>query len=250
MNHALIVGAAGDSLTRDLPAALARRGWSAQTLAPERLSDLQLTLDCERLVADGERVSAIVFRAATNAPFSASFDAEDHAFCDAETRAIWLGALNLPGLACFNRLDAIAWFETEHWAVWRRVLARAGVPLARCELGYAREDASRVWVPFSICSPQPDPGETIARAGGIARFREQRFTSTLIACGRVIDGPASGAIDAAIFALAKAGVQLAEIVSDERGEIAWVDTAPRELPESAGARVVEALADAIAEHRR
>jgi len=241
-----IIGAAGDSLTQRLPAVLARQGWSAPAIEPERLSDLRVSIDHEHLLVEGETVGAIVFRAATNTPFSASFPDSDHAFCDAETRAIWLAAVNLPDITSFNRLDAIAWFETEHWTVWRRVLARRGVPLARCELGYAREEGSRMWLPFSAPVPQADPGESIARAGGSARFAEQRLTRSLIACGRVVSGPGGATIEAAVRELARAGVKLAEIVTDEAGDIAWVDTLPRALSDSESERVVELIAAEIA----
>lgn len=246
MSRAWIVGAAGDPLVRGLPAALLQRGCPCSVVAPERLGDLRLTLAPDACFIEGEPVAAIVFRAATNAPFSASFPEGDQAFCDAETRAAWLGALHTPGLQSFNRLDAIAWFETEHWTVWRRVLAQAGVPLARCEYGYGRSDGARVWVPFTAAAPQPDPGETIARAAGTPRFAEQRFTRTLVACGAVLAGPRGPAVERALRALDANGVALAEIVTDEQGDVAWVDTLPRDLSAAQAELVIAALAERIA----
>jgi hypothetical protein len=250
MDRVCLIGAAGDPLIERLPAALLRRGWSALVIEPARLADPRVALDAEQLWVDGERIGAIVFRAATNAPFSASFPEDDHAFCDAETRAVWLGALHLPGVASFNRLDAIAWFETEHWSVWRRVLARRGVPLARCELGYAREERARVWLPFSSSAIQADPGETVARASGAARFAEQRFASSLVACGRVVSGPRTAAVDTATLELARAGVRLAAIATGEDGRVAWVDTQPQALSSSDAEAVAELIAAEIAERAR
>jgi hypothetical protein len=221
-----LIGSVGDPLLERLPAELELRAHTHRRVEATRLADLRTTLDGERLVVEGELVSAIVFRAPSNSTFSASYPAADHEFCDAETRAVWLAALHLESVACINRLDAIAWFESEHWTVWRRRLARRGVALANCEFGAARKEGARVWLPFSGCAPQPDPGETIARACGTARFMEQRFDSTLAVAGRIVDGPSNPAVEAAVRELSLAGVRLAEVVSDERGCVAWVDTQP------------------------
>lgn len=246
MKRACLIGAAGDAILDRLPAALELRDCAALVLAPERLADARITLDSERLELDREQVDAIVFRAATNAPFSASFPDGDHAFCDAETRAIWLAAVNLPQVVSFNRLDAIAWFETEHWSVWRRVLARRGVQLAPCEFGYARGERERVWAPFSSPNLQADPGDSVARASGAARFAKQRFSRTLVACGQVVSGRICPEVDAATRALADAGVRLAAIATDERGDVAFVDTLPQTLDEAESAQVVALIADEIA----
>jgi hypothetical protein len=218
-----------------------KEGWSVSVVEPQRLGDLSITIDNERFLIDREPVSALVFRAASNAAFSASFPDDDQAFSDAETRAIWLAALHLPGLTSFNRLDAISWFETEHWSVWRRQLSHRGVTLARCECGDCGVPRPRMWLPFTASAPQPDPGAAIARAAGSARFEQQSFGHHVIACGQIIAGPGGDSVDAAMRALEACGVSVARLATDEHGDIAWVDTMIADISDDEADLVVGAM---------
>jgi hypothetical protein len=241
-----IVSEVGDPVAARLPASLERRGLAATTTPVERLGDLRVTLAGDRFRVEGETVAAIVFRAGPLAPTSASFDTDDRGFCDAETRALWLGALHLPSVRSFNRLDAVAWFESEHWTVWRRLLAAFGVARTRCEFGGSRTRVEKRWLPFAACALQPDPGDAVARATGAGRFAAQHFARHLVACGRIVRGPGGASIVRAVHALALAGVALAEIVTDAAGDVACVDSFPRIDGDRECDAVCAALADEIA----
>jgi hypothetical protein len=208
-----------------------------------RLAETRITLGGGRLEVEGAPVAAVVFCCSSQSDFSAGFDAADQSFCDAEVRAQWLAVLRHPGLFAVNRVDAVAWFEAERWSLWRRSLGAAGLAVVPCELG-ARGDGSegKVWLPFLGAAPRPLPGALAERALGCARIPQARWTSSTLACGAVVHGEDSAAARRAAVALARRGVELAELACDEQGRVAWVDTLPA-LDDSAALR---AAADAIA----
>ena len=131
---------------------------------------------------------------------------------DPRITASWLAAASFPSMRAVNAYDPAAWRRGAGWSVWKDRLDECGVPV------------------------QP-PQERHSTSSG---------TSSLVACGAVVTGPATTGVSAAAEALESAGVRLATVTSLPDGRVSNIDAQPQ-VNESLDARRAAArIADYLA----
>ena len=92
----VIVAAGSDDVARAVGHRLRAERREMLTYEPHELAGVRVSLSAERFLIEGNRVSSIFWRVAPVTPFSTDFEISDQSFADAETAAVWLGALHAP----------------------------------------------------------------------------------------------------------------------------------------------------------
>ena len=215
-----------DGFSSLVSAKLERRGIRTISIVPGALGSSRLSLQGKAFRVDGVPIAGILFRVAPDAKFSEDFVAGDQSFSDAEVRAVLLAALHLDSILAINRYDPMAWFEGLGWPTWRRRMIAAGVAVSDFKFGSIELHNSPVWHPYAGLQTMPAPGQATARMLGAALTTDVPVHHSLIFGGDSLTGCRSASISAAARMLAKSGIYLAEIVTDQAGNILMVDTLP------------------------
>jgi hypothetical protein len=216
---AVVVGEANDLLAQALSASLTQRGLQAQFIdaADLALQPIQLRNTEARL--NGRGIDVAVFLAEANRSFGGDFTVEDRDFCDAEVRAIWLALLNLPSVKTLTRWTAEEWASMGGWAIWRRRLSGAGIPLTSMSFGSAPDAAAARWFPFTSTRTHTLPGGLGRRVLVPPLTGQEPVSSAIWCCGQVIAGPDLDVVRACGSVLENYGTRLASITLDEEGRV-------------------------------
>ncbi len=221
-----VIGEQSDTLCRSLARALSADGVPVLRSTPGELSSLKVSLGEEMMLVEGQVVAGVFFHCHPDRCFSDGYVAEDRAFCDAETRAIWLSALNLGAVLAINRYDATAWFEGLGWASWRRRLREAGIPVADIHVGGGRHSTGH-WQLFASGHQRPLPRPEVQRCLAAAVTESEHSRSVVAVGGEILGGCSSPSAHAAAALLAEEGIWLAQLQLDQHGALLGVDPVPR-----------------------
>lgn len=228
MNHPsfVIVGEANDLLATATATALRNQGARTHSADPGALADLSVCLDDQGFSVDGWPVAGILFRSLPDASFSDAFAVEDKGFVDAEVRALWLAAMHLDSVLTLNRYDAAAWFEGAGWAVWRRYLQVAGIPLSPFSVGVTANGAQSLWHPFMSSTARPVPAPSTRAVLGAVLTEQTQQQASLVVCGHILTGESFPAVIETAAVLKRRGLSVVEIVTDEAQHVLRINPNP------------------------
>ncbi len=222
----MVVGDHSDNLSRMVTDSLKSRNVPVKFIEPGKLASLPVLLKDDLFVVQEQLVRGILFRTSPDARFSHDYMPLDQAFCDAETKALWLAALNLGSVLAINQYDAVAWFEGTGWPTWRRRFLEAGLPVSPFFFGGSDQANSRKWHLYSSCETRDPPHSRVQQLLGSAIACSVQANSALILDGEVVQGNLPEAITEAPALLGEFGVSLAQLMTDESGYIKAVSTFP------------------------
>jgi hypothetical protein len=220
-----------DALSEAIVERLRGTGAAVRRIAPPDLSDLRVCLVGDRCFADGQRVGGVLFRCRADAHFSRNFTGPDCPFADAEARALWLAALHLESVKVINRHDAVTWFDDSSWMVWRRRLAEAGVSVSPFTFGNQSAYDGWFWQPHRGGRLRPGPEPALQRVLGAALTPSKPTKTHLLVLGEPLSDE-SGTLEAppslhdAGRVLARNGIGLADLTTDNEGSVLSVETVP------------------------
>jgi hypothetical protein len=186
--------------------------------------------------------------------FIVDFDAADRDFCDAEVRAVWLAIINMDSVATVTRWSPEEWTSLGEWAIWRRRLIEADVPVTPMSFGaVATEDASAErWLPFSSATTHSIPGKLARGSLAPAIARCGVGASAIWCCGEIVAGPDLEPVRRAAAVVAEHRIGLAAITLDDQHRVLACTSRPEiRIPAHAhriGARIAERLHDDVS-HR-
>jgi hypothetical protein len=220
-----------DALSEAITERLRGTGAAVRRISPPELNDLRVCLEGDLFFADGQRVGGVLFRCRADAHFSRNFTGPDSPFADAEARALWLAALHLESVKAINRHDAVTWFDDSSWTVWRRRFAEAGVSISPFTFGNQPPCDSRFWQPHRGGRLRPEPEPALQRVLGAALTPSKPAETHLLVLGEPLsDEPgtleALPSLHAAGRVLARNGIGLAELTTDDEGNVLSVETVP------------------------
>lgn len=222
MTAVIVVAHAADRLAAAVVAALRADGRPVIAAAPETLSGRRVRLDAHHVAVDGQAVAAALWRVPPGETFSADFEAEDRAFVDTETRAVWLALLNHASVRSPLRPPPDSFFIGAGWQAWRQRLRRDGVAVAPL----ASAGAGR-WLPFDHAETRARPGAAaLAMLGGAVAAGDVAQRTLLVGPHLFGDGAPAGNVQAAAAALRRHGLRLAEIGGDAATAVLTVDPFP------------------------
>ena len=237
----VIVDEGYDRLGKRVQQLLHKRGLQTLRVAADKLSSCRIEVNAGHATCNGQSVATVLFHARPDSHFSDDFVELDRAFSSNESRAVWLALLQLPSINSVNCLDAEVWYSSAEWAVWRRRLESAGVPLAEIVVGDSEPRNHWSWLPWGGGVIR-SPGHLIRRTFAPAMVLTQDFKCSLWCYGEVVNGPMSRGVHAAAEVLRSYDVQLAMIMTDAFGRVISCTT-HCQIPNA----VVERVAKHIAE---
>lgn len=211
-----------DRLAGAVAHAWQERGRTFRWLDPIGLASVAATIDAGHLVIGGEPVDAVLWRLSTTSALGVEYHEADRVFVDAETRAFWLAALNLPSLASAWRPDAGVFFGVSGWRSWRSVLAAAGLPLATLSHGTSGD----VWVPHLSLDARPWPGRRSGLRVGAAALDAGELQRVFFA-GTAMSTGADPDVRRAVAALGDAGLHCGQVVLTDDGRFVSADVIHR-----------------------
>ena len=245
-----VVAETSDALATATAERLREHGVPTRSVPPGGLSLLPVELARDVFLVDESPVAAVFWRAAPTTCMSDGFQAAERAFCDAETGATWLGAMQLPSVLSINRFDAGAWYSGIGWPVWRRLLARHGVAVEPLAVGDVELAGAWEWRPYASFERLAVPDAVIRRVLGTAAAPLTARGEWLSVCGEVLgDATPNANVRWAAALLARAGVSLATVGCDDDGRIAVVDALPT-VPSSTIAAAARTIAERMYAHWR
>jgi hypothetical protein len=240
----VVVAARNDRVAQALMDRLEARYVPVVEYEPQNLSDVEVSLDIERFLVEGKRVSGLLWRVVPAAIFSTDFESSDQPFADAETVAVWLGALHAPHIGAINRYSASVWYGGCQWPVWRNLLRENGVSVSPIHFGCPPAIERLHWIPFAFCALRSVPDPVVAKAMGIATSSATPTSTGLLVDGDVLHPNPSPNLQAAAAALSSIGIGLARITVDERERVLFVDTMP-DLEQADIQRISDRLVDTL-----
>ncbi len=236
-----IIARTSDCIADALAQHLLAQGVALLRSEPHQLASVRVTLDSAGFVAEGKRLSGIVWRVSPGTPLSAEYVSVDQAFADTETAAVWLGAMHSPSVWAINRYDATAWYGGCTWPVWRALLRQCEVPVSALHLGEPPSIDRLHRVPFSTNRVCEVPSREAAIAMGIATTTSCPAIRSIAVCGTVLTPVATRTMRAAAAALDAHGVALAELTIDQGDRVMFVDDMPDIEDDAMASAIAERL---------
>lgn len=227
----VLIGYPNDLLLDAICKQLADKGCRFQRLPPHELADLAVTQQHNTFRLGAESIDGIFFRCSPDSGFSANFEPDDRGFADTEIRALWLSALNIPGVYTPNRFDAAMWFGNNLLLRLRILLYDAGVPLAPLTFGNETGAEAALWLTNHDSRIQGSPRPDLQRYVGATLTPESAIHTLLCICGRTFVAgpdrlPPTHCASAAATALHKGGISLCEITLNEHDQVVGINPLP------------------------
>ena len=227
MTNIVLVSNEGDLLSKSLTHRLQRKNVIVHNFSPHDLGNLDVSLSDRYFSIGGNTIQGIFFRISPDSHFSSDFVKEDQQFCDAETRAVWLSALNLESIVTINRYDAVAWFQGIEWDTWRNKIIESEINVSSFVFGDNPTMEGGCWYPYSSSIARDIPGKTTRKILGCALSYSSQIQSNLVVCNHVITGNANVSVSSSSKMLERIGIQLAEITTDVDEHVVTINTIPK-----------------------
>ncbi|GJL53355.1 MAG: hypothetical protein NPIRA02_04870 [Nitrospirales bacterium] len=243
---AIVVDQGVDGVGKGVAEWLRERKRPTQYILAERLALCRLEVTPTRAICDGQVVGSVFFHCHTHANYGADFEEPDQGFASDEVRATWLSILQIPSVLTINQVDAELWYTSAEWAVWRKRLQQAGVPLANVAVGDSKVFSTWSWLPWGggILGV---PGCHVRRAFAPALTEGNAFQQSLWCEGQVFSGPSGKHVAVAGKVMASYGLHLGSILTNQREEVVSCTTACT-VPDSLTLEIATRIAEVINAH--
>ena len=216
---AIVIDQRTDQLGKLVVESLRKRKQRTYWISSENLASCRLNVKSTGATCDGQLIGAVLFHCRPGANFGSNFEESDREFSSNEARAVWLSILQIPSVLAVNRLDAEIWYSSAEWAVWRRRLQLAGVPLSDISVGDSEPTPGWSWLPWGGGKYLNAPGPSVRRTFAPALTAGDGFYNSLWCCGQIISGPGGKHIETASEIMASYGMQLGSILTNKKGQV-------------------------------
>jgi hypothetical protein len=240
----LIIANQEDTLSNEVIKKFQKHRTSFIHVVPDKVGDLAICLKHGQCLINNSPVDGIFYRASLDSSFCGSFVAEDQNYCSAEIRATLLAAMHTESIMSINLYDATAWFEGGNWLVWRRILIKEGMKLSPYAFGDIQRNEQGYWHPYASWSIRGLPGNTTMQVMGSAMAINDQSRSSIIVCGKVIDGKELPSVLQSAQILEKQGIRIAQLMTDSEERIVAVNTQPIFLDSESAQKAAELIVEA------